>query len=232
MTIHFHREIELLKKKVLSLSARVEETVYQAVQSIDKRDAVLAGKVIHSDMDINKTEIDVEEDCLKILALYKPVAVDLRFIVAVLKINYDLERIGDLAANIAERTIDLLNCQRTPFPYNFNSMAEKTLWMLQKSLDALMNMDMQSAKLVLSKDDEVDEINRDMYDEVKKHMREHPESMDQWVHHLCISRHLERIADHAVNIAEDVIYMCEGKIVRHEPREKNQIYDESIRADK
>lgn len=215
MSLHLQKEVEKLKRKILSVSALVEEGVYRAVIAVQEQDAALAGKVIEADFKIDQMEIEVEEDCLKILALHQPVAVDLRFIVAVMKINNDLERIGDLAANIAERAVFTATQLKKDIPFDFTTMAAKAQLMLRKSLDALVNMDSNQARGVLPVDDEVDTINREMFELVKRTVRDRKGDIEILLHLLMISRHLERIADHATNIAEDVIYMVEGVIVRH-----------------
>jgi phosphate transport system protein len=215
MSTHLINEIEKLKKMILSLSAMAEESVQRAVKALDSRDAALAQRVVDNDYEIDKKEVDVEEECLKILALHQPVAIDLRLIIAVLKINNDLERVADLAVNIAERAVFLATQQKVPMWFNFAQMAEKAQAMLHKSLDALVNLDPKLAREVCAADDEVDAMNRDAYLRVQEGIRRHPERMESLIHLLSVSRHLERIADHATNIAEDVIYMCEGEIVRH-----------------
>jgi phosphate transport system protein len=215
MAKHLQREIENLKKKILSLGARVEMAVHEAIRSIEVRDAVLARKIIEDDIQIDQTEVDVEEECLKILALHQPVAIDLRFIVAVLKINNDLERIGDLAVNIAERASYLAGQPPVNVAFDFAEMSEKTEAMLNKSLDALVNLSSELAHEVCMSDDAVDNMNRQMYLRVQEGIQTNPAHMPSLIHLLSVSRHLERIADHATNIAEDVIYMIEGKIVRH-----------------
>lgn len=215
MPKHLQREIENLKKKILSLGARVETTVHDAMRSIETRDAALARKIIEEDIQIDQTEVEVEEECLKILALYQPVAIDLRFIVAVLKINNDLERIGDLAVNIAERSSYLAGQPEVNVSFDFAQMSEKTEAMLNKSLDALVNLSSQLAHEVCMSDDAIDNMNRQAYLRVQEAIRKHPDQMSSLIHLLSVSRHLERIADHATNIAEDVIYMIDGEIVRH-----------------
>jgi phosphate transport system protein len=215
MPIHLQREIERLKKLVLSLSAIVEKSLRLAVKSIATRDTALANQVVQGDLEIDQEEIDVEEECLKILALHQPVAVDLRYIVAVLKLNNDLERIGDLAVNIAERALILNAHPRIDVPFDFPGIAEKTQTMLRSSLDALVHMNPKLARQVCALDDEVDAINRQMYDQVKAAILAHPENVDSLIALLSVSRYLERIADHATNIAEDVLYMTEGHIARH-----------------
>jgi len=219
MTKYFQNELERLKKKLLSLSAIVEESVERAVRSISNRDVKLARDVIENDHSIDLLEVEVEKECLKILALHQPVAVDLRFVVAVLKINNDLERIGDLAVNIAERSTYLIQKAPIEMPFDFGTMEKKTRLMLEKSLDSLIQMNLEIANEVGAADDEIDAINREMYIQVSKGIRESPDQADQLIHCLSISRHLERIADYATNIAEDVIYMIEGQIVRHQPEE-------------
>jgi phosphate transport system protein len=215
MPKHLQREIENLKKSLLSLGARVETVVHEAIRSIEERDADLAQKIIEEDIEIDHTEVEVEEDCLKILALHQPVAIDLRFIVAVLKINNDLERIGDLAVNIAERSVYLASVPPVQVSFDFSDMSKKTEKMLNQSLDALVNMSSELAHEVCAEDDEVDSINRRMYIKIQEAIKVHPDQITPLIHLLSVSRHLERIADHATNIAEDVIYMIEGQIVRH-----------------
>ncbi|MCX7806448.1 MAG: phosphate signaling complex protein PhoU [Planctomycetota bacterium] len=222
MSKHLEREIERLKKRILALSALVEASVHDAVVAIERRDATLARKIIEGDIEIDHSEVDVEEECLKILALHQPVAIDLRFIVACLKINNDLERIADLAVNIAERAVFLCEQPRIDVPFDFAGMAEKAKLMLKRSLDALVNKDASLARAVIAADDEVDAINRDMYDRVKEGIVKKPEHVHALIHMLSTSRHLERIADHATNIAEDVIYMIDGEIVRHKAEDFSQ----------
>ncbi|HTL53649.1 MAG TPA: phosphate signaling complex protein PhoU [Planctomycetota bacterium] len=215
MAQHLHREITNLKKKILSLSALVEESVKTAVRSIAQNDVAMATYVIDHDFEIDQMEVEVEEECLKILALHQPVAIDMRFIIAVLKINNDLERIGDLAVNVAEQGEYLAAHEKVPIAFDFPGMVEKVQAMLRKSLDALVNMDAELAHSVCASDDEVDAINRQMYGLVENGIRKNPDNVEYLIHMLSVSRHLERIADLATNISEDVIYMIEGVIVRH-----------------
>jgi len=216
MAKHFDRELEKLKKKILSLGALVEERVYLAIKAIESRDPDLAKRIIRSDHEIDETEVEVEEECLKVLALYQPVAIDLRFIVAVIKINNDLERIGDEAVNIAERIQSIAKYPNISFHFDYTEMAEIAAAMLKQSLDALVNLDIDTAFRILTLDDEVDDIQGNAYSQIKQAMRKHPEEMTYLINLYLISRHLERIADHATNIAEEVIYLIEGEIVRHE----------------
>ena len=215
MPIHLHRELEKLKKRILSLGALVEERVRMVIKALEMRDADLAHKIIKSDYEIDELEVDVDEECLKVLALHQPVAVDLRFLVAVIKINNDLERIADEAVNIAQRVEILSKRERLDVPFNYSLMAEKSESMLKKSLDALVNMDEDLALYVCTLDDEVDDMLSEAYDVIKNAIKEHPGRVAYLINLLLCSRHLERIADHATNIAEEVVYMVEGEIVRH-----------------
>jgi phosphate transport system protein len=219
MPVHLQREIENLKKKLLALGARVEQTVQEATLSIETRDYELAQKIIQNDPRIDRMEVGIEEDCLKILALHQPVATDLRFIVAVLKMNADLERIGDLAVNIAERSAFLSKHPPVGFSLGLVEMADKAQNMLKHSLDALIGLNSGLAQDVCAADDAVDAMNRQMYIKIQDAIRNNPEHIESLIHLLSVSRHLERIADHATNIAEDVIYMVEGRIARHRTEE-------------
>jgi phosphate transport system protein len=215
MRIRLQKELEKLKKRILSLGAMVEERVWMAIQSLELRDANLAEKIIRSDYEIDEFEIEVEEDCLKILALHQPVAVDLRFLVAVIKINNDLERIADEAVNIAERVQIIAKRERLDIPFDYTLMAEKTASMLKKSLDALVNMDDVLALDVLKLDDAIDDMKDQAYDVIKQAIGKHPDRLGYLINLLLMCRHLERIADHATNIAEEVVYMVQGEIIRH-----------------
>ena len=215
MAIRLQKELQKLKKRILSLGAMVEERVRMAIQAVQTRDANLAMKIVDADNEIDESEVEVEEECLKLLALHQPVAVDLRFLAAVIKINNDLERIGDQAVNIAERVATIAKRQPVSVPFDYTLMAEKTEFMLKESLDALVNLDADLAYKVCLKDDEIDNMNRDIYDKVKEAIRSQPERVGYLINLLLVSRHLERIADLATNIAEEVIYMVEGEISRH-----------------
>jgi phosphate transport system protein len=221
MPKHLQRDIENLKKKLLSLSAKVETIVKDATVAIERKDFNLAQKIIDNDINIDHAEVEIEEDCLKILALHQPVAIDLRFIIAVLKINNDLERIGDLAVNIAERAVFLAGQPKINIAIYLVDMAHNAQSMLKESLDALINHDAKLAHKVCAGDDIVDGMNRQMYLKVQEAILKNPEQISSLIHLLSASRHLERIADHATNIAEDVIYMIEGQIVRHKAEEYN-----------
>ena len=215
MTKHFHRELENIKKMILSLSALVEERVRMVVEAVENRDSDLAQQIIRLDYEIDAMEVEVEEECLKALALHQPVAVDLRFLVAVIKINNELERIGDQAVNIAQRVWVLAQRKSTGLFYDYAPMAEKVQRMLKMSLDALVGVDETIAFKVLTLDDEVDQLKTLAYDQIKNEMKKNPDAIGYLINLFLISRHLERLADHATNIAEEVIYLIEGEIVRH-----------------
>ena len=212
---HFSRELEKIKKLILSLGAKVEEQVRMATQAVETHDAELAQQIIQSDYDIDEMEVEIEEECLKVLALHQPVAVDLRFLIAVIKINNDLERIGDQAVNIAERVDVIAKRDLSDLFFDYTSMGEKVQEMLKMSLDALVSMDYDLAYSVVMRDDEVDQIKSDAYDRIKQAMSNHPDKIGYLINLLLISRHLERLADHTTNIAEEVIYLIEGEIIRH-----------------
>ena len=217
MTIHYSREVEKLKMQVLALGAFAEKQLNDAIRAVETRDIDLAARVIDNDTEIDMKEIEIEEECLKILALYQPVAVDLRYVVSILKINNDLERIGDLAVNIAER-VELLSAKPTPrISIEFPAMIVRVQAMLKKSIDSLVYRDVNMAEEVCKADDEVDQLNRRIYDLIKQCISKEPssENISIMIHLLSISRFLERIADHSTNIAEDVIYTIDGKIARH-----------------
>ncbi|NIP41596.1 MAG: phosphate signaling complex protein PhoU [candidate division Zixibacteria bacterium] len=222
MSVHLQREITNLKKSILSLGAIVEERAWQAVKAVTDRNPDLAKTIIEADLEIDRMEVEIEEDCLKILALHQPVAIDLRFIVAVLKINNDLERIGDLASNIAELAVRMSNLNRIDMPPEFPAITDKTQAMLKNSLDALVNLDDDLAQEVRVDDDEVDHLNRMIYDYVKNNIKKDMSSLDAMIYLRAVSKNLERIADLATNIAEDVIYTCRGEIVRHKTFDDEQ----------
>ncbi|HHP7233138.1 MAG TPA: phosphate signaling complex protein PhoU [Desulfobacterales bacterium] len=211
----FIKEMDKIKKMILSLGAMVEERVRQAFRAVENKDARTAEEIIKTDYEIDEVEVELEEECLKVLALHQPVAVDLRFLVAVIKINNELERIGDQAVNIAQRVGVLAKRSDVKFEYDYAPMAEKAEAMLRMSLDALVNLDNDLAFKVVTMDDEVDQIQREAYDQIKNAMKENPTTPGYFINLLLISRHLERLADHATNIAEEVIYLIEGDIIRH-----------------
>jgi len=214
--IHLEREMDRLKRDILALGALVEESLRTAFQAIESRDREKARKVIVGDFVIDQHEVEVEEECLKLLALYQPVAGDLRFLVAVIKINSELERIGDLASNIGERALTLADEHPVPVPEGFTIMADRTGTILEKALDALVRQDATAARAVLAADDEIDMLYQGLIDDLKQIIRTDPDHLDAIVLLFSVARYLERLADHATNIAEDVIYMVDGEISRHQ----------------
>lgn len=217
MSIHLHRDLENLQRRVVALAAAVEQAVEGAMRSLFELDAALASTLVESDTPIDMEENAIEEDCLKILALHQPVAGDLRRVAAVLKINSDLERMADLAVNIAERAYALAQGPDVPIPADLRQMTDLTNTMVRNSLDAFVNLNVPLAKRVCRMDDEVDRYNREIIDEVTEFMKETPANVEPGLHLFSVTRQLERIADHATNIAEDVVYLAEGKIIRHHP---------------
>jgi phosphate transport system protein len=215
MTVHLQREIDLLKKKILAIGAVVEERIAGAITAVMKHDAKLARQIVEGDDEIDRMEIDVEEECLKILALHQPVAVDLRFVVAVLKINQDLERMADLASNIGRRAEHLAGLPKIDMPIQLERMSQHTQDMVKQCLDALVETNVATARQVCMADDEIDQHNRQMHVLIQDQIRERPDDVERLLNLLSISRHLERIADLATNVAEDVIYTVQGDIVRH-----------------
>lgn len=215
MTKHFEREIERLKRQILALSAQVEENVVKSTKAVQGRNSILAQEVIDTDPSIDQMEVEVEEECLKILALYQPVAHDLRFVVSILKINADLERIGDLAVNIAHRAKKLASLAPVNTHFNIIEMSTSVKHMLRHALEALVNEDIQGARDVILKDTEVDSFNAEIVEVVYSEIQKDPSRSEAYLLILNVARNLERIGDHATNIAEDIIYLVEGEIVRH-----------------
>lgn len=221
MSIHFQRDLAHLRKSILSLGAMVEGAISNAVQALLNRDDKLAQEVIEGDARIDRAEIEVEEECLKILALYQPVAIDLRFIVTVLKMNNDLERMGDHSANIAKRARYLYRHEEVEWPVDVEHMAENVKTMVKKSLDALINSNGELARQVCSMDDVVDKQKGEITKIMRENLIKDPDKRQALLKMLDVPRHLERIADLATNLAEDVVYMIEGSIIRHHHAEES-----------
>ena len=216
MVIHQQRQFEKLKQLIRDLGRRTQEQFDAAMQAVEARDEDLAREVIAADEAINRMEIEIEEECLHTLALYQPVAFDLRYVVSVLKINNDLERIADQAVNIAEQARFLSTEPPVELvPYDMRGMAEHVKTMLGDALEALIQMDVDRADRVRAADEQVDAIHREMYANVERAIMAHPDQAPQLIHLMNISRQLERTADLTVNIAEDVLYTVRGDIIRH-----------------
>ncbi|MBI5787601.1 MAG: phosphate signaling complex protein PhoU [Candidatus Schekmanbacteria bacterium] len=216
MERHLERELDDIKRQILTMGTMVEEAINNSIVALKHTDKNLADQVIADDSKVNDLENKIEEDCLKTLALYQPVAVDLRFITAVMKINNDLERMGDSAVNIAERIVYLTNVPlRLAAIFNFKEMAAQVQQMVRESLDSLVHKNSALARKVCGEDDIVDNQNRSMFELAKEEVQKDPSQVEIILHLLSISRHLERIADLATNLAEDVVYLVEGEIIRH-----------------
>lgn len=212
----FHIELEKLNKKILYLSTLAEDRVLKAVELLKNPDEEAIQSLIVSDYEVDDMEIEIEEDCLKILALHQPVAKDLRFIITVIKINNEIERIADIAVNIAWRiqTISKDTACTDLSVFNFETMSKKTVTMLRSSLDALVQRDAALARSVFLMDDEVDDFRDQVYRQVKDLIKANPNHPGCLINTYLLARHLERIGDRATNIAEEVIYLVEGSIVR------------------
>ena len=217
MSKHLERDLEDLHRDILDLATTVEEAICTAIRALQERDADLARQVIAGDDAIDKQDNRIEEECLKMLALHQPVAVDLRRITAVLKINTDLERMADLAVDIAERALRLAELPTIQVPEKLLRMTELTTGMVRQSLDAFIQLNAGEARRVCRLDDEVDRYNAEIIQELIGTMRSSKDMIEPALSLFSATRHLERIADHATNIAEDVIYQVEGEIVRHHP---------------
>jgi phosphate transport system protein len=217
MAKHLERDLDNLQRDLLAMAASVEEVIHKAIRSLQERDVGLAQEVIVGDNQIDEEENHVEEECLKILALHQPVAVDLRRIAAAMKINTDLERMADQAEDIAERALHLAQLPPIPIPEKLQAMTDLTTTMVRQSLDCFVNLDVRQARRVCRLDDQVDLYNRDIIEELVHMMQGSPEMVEPGLSLFSATRHLERIADHATNIAEDVVYLVEGEIIRHRP---------------
>ncbi|EKD36372.1 MAG: PhoU2 [uncultured bacterium] len=212
----FLHELTKLNKKLLKMTAMVEERVRKAAKVIESKDPAVIQSIILADYEVDDMEIEIEEDCLKILALHQPVARDLRFLIAVIKINNEMERIADIAVNIAKRVDNIAKFKhQAAVSYDFSKMSEKVLAMLKKSIDSLVNSDARLARSIFVDDDIVDQCRNRCYEDIKTRITKDPEHPGYHINTYLLARHLERIADRAVNIAEEVIYSVEGTITRH-----------------
>ena len=215
MSKHLERDLDNLQRDIVAMAASVEEAIHKAIRALTERDVELAYEVIAGDAQIDEDENRVEEECLKMLALHQPVAIDLRRIAAAMKINTDLERMGDLAEDIAERVSLLARPPLIAIPDKLQRMTDLTTAMVRESLDAFVNLDVRQAERVCRLDDEIDRHNREIIEELIQTMQRAPEMVPPGISLFSAVRHLERIADHATNIAEDVVYLVQGEIIRH-----------------
>lgn len=217
MSKHLERDMEFMHRELLAMSAKVEEMLDQAAMALRTRDVEVAAAVIASDSDVDAREVRIEEECLKMLALHQPAAATLRRIATVLKVNADLERIADLTVNIAERAQSLAEYLGMPLPAQLDQMADLAMEMVRAALDSFVNMDARQARRIIRLDDQVDRLNDESIADLQHRMQENPAAIAPCLHFFSAVRHVERIADHATNIAEDVIYLVEGEIARHKP---------------
>ena len=215
MQRHFHEELEALKQTLLAMGGLVEDQIRRVMRALTERDDGLAQEVIDRDRQVNAYDVEVDETCVNLLALHQPAAGDLRFITTAMKIVTDLERIGDQAVNIAQRALEL-NQEPQLKPYiDLPRMAERAQTMVKDSLDAFVSRDTELARRVCGADAEVDALKEQIFRELLTFMMADPRAIPRAIRLILISRFLERVADHATNIAEMVIYLVEGKMVRH-----------------
>lgn len=212
---HLARAVARIRKETLSVGALVEESLFKAFKAYEQRSATVAEEVVQADETIDEREIEIEEECLQVLAMYQPTGSDLRSVVSLMKINDELERIGDRGVNIAWQAHSLSYLRPVSSPESMSEMATKTKTVLRVSLEALVNLEIKGAWDVLSADDEIDALNRQHHEALRQQIEQSPKDTEALLAHLAVSRSLERIADHVTNLAEDVIYMVEGEIVRH-----------------
>jgi len=215
MQRHFHEELDGLKQTLLAMGALVEDQIHHVMRALVERDGELAQNVIDRDRQVNVYDVEIDEKCVELLALHQPTAGDLRFITTAMKIVTDLERIGDQAVNIAQRAIEL-NEEPQLKPYiDLPRMAEKAQRMVKEALDAFVARDTELARQVCAKDAEVDGIKEQIFRELLTYMMSDPKTIPRAIRLMLVSRFLERVADHATNIAEMVIYLVDSKMVRH-----------------
>jgi phosphate transport system protein len=217
MPKHLHQELEALQRNLLDMATAVEGAVHKAVRALQTRSAELAREVIAGDSQIDHEDNHINEECLKMLALHQPVAGDLRRIAAAMMITIDLERMGDLAEDMAGRAVALTQMPALAVPTKREPMANLAMVMVRQALESFGHLDPRMARSVWRLDDEVDRFNDEIIQELIEAMKASPEAVEPGLSLFSAVRHLERIADHATNIAEDVIYLVEGEIVRHHP---------------
>ena len=212
---HFDEELSALKQKLLLMGGLVESQISGSLRALIERDSGLAQQIIENDHRVNALDVEIDEDCLRLLALHQPTAGDLRFITTAMKISTELERMSDLAENIAERAIEL-NEEPQLKPYiDIPRMADWALYMVKESLDAFVNRDAVMARKVCTDDDFVDDLIEQLFRELLSFMIENPQTISRAIRLTFVAKYIERIADHATNVAELVVYLVEGKIIRH-----------------
>lgn len=215
MSVHLQHDLDDLHKSLLSMCASAEEMIHRAVAQLSSPSIEEARALMKQDIEIDSLDVRIEDSCLKILALHQPVAIDLRRITTVMKIAGELERVADLAVNISQRACGLLDGPEVTVPDRLKDMAELAVNMLHRSIDAYVDLNSQLARDVCAEDDAVDNANRELIGELVHQMSQHPDRAEALLHLFSAVRQVERVADHATNIAEDVVYLVEGRIIRH-----------------
>ncbi|SFI89252.1 phosphate signaling complex protein PhoU [Planctomicrobium piriforme] len=215
MSVHMQLDLSELHRDLLSMCTRVEDMIHRAVNQLSAPDFEETRRLIREDTDIDRWDVRIEDSCLKILALYQPVAIDLRRITTVMKVAGELERVADLAVNISERASGLLNSPQVTVPDDLKEMAERAVNMLHRSIDAYVDLNSELARKVCQEDDQIDEMNKGLIEQLIEYMHKSPGQLDALLHLFSAVRQVERVADHATNIAEDVVYLVEGRIIRH-----------------
>jgi phosphate transport system protein len=219
---HFVEELDYLRNRLLEMSALVEDSVYRSVLCLSEKDPQQAQKVLQNEAEINRMEVEIDDLSTRLLALQQPMATDLRLLTSAIKINNDLERMGDLAVNIVERALSLISEPLIKPLVDIPSMASRVQSMIRKSLDAFVHRDGDLARTVLVSDDAVDELRDSVYEELISYMERDPKTVRQGINLMFVARNLERLADHATNIAEDVLFLVEGVDVRHHAEAREQ----------
>ncbi|MBI1311491.1 phosphate signaling complex protein PhoU [bacterium] len=215
MSVHLQRDMDSIHRDLLSMCAQVEDMIHQAVDGLKKPSVETAERLKKLDDKIDDWDVRIENDCLKILALHQPVANDLRRICSVLKIIAELERVADLGVHIAERACGLMARPDVFVPEKLKEMANRAIDMLRRAIDSYVELDSKLARKLVAEDAQIDELNREIIRELTQRMQQSPDQVEPLMHLFSASRHVERVADHATNIAEDVVYMVEGEIIRH-----------------
>lgn len=222
MERHFHQELEALKEQLLRMGGRAEAIVNKAVEALKRRDVELAHAVFEDDRFLDQMEIDVEERCVSLLALQQPMAGDLRFITSALKISNDLERVGDHAVNIAEGAVALAGMPQLKPLVDIPRMADLALAMLREALDAFVHRDSATARRICLRDDDVDDLNRQLFRELVSYMIEDPSTVSRALELIRVAHNLERVADMATNVAEEVVFIAEARIIKHHHEEREE----------
>ncbi len=215
MSVHMQLDLSELHRELLAMCSRVENMIHRAVDLLANPDFEGTRQLIQEDNEVDRWDVRIEDHCLKVLALYQPVAIDLRRITTVMKVAGELERVADLAVNISERACGLLNSTSVPVPDQMAVMAKKAIGMLHRSIDSYVDFNSDLARKVCEEDDVVDEMNEQLIKYLIGQMHKHPEQIDALLHMFSAVRTVERVADHATNIAEDIVYLVEGQIIRH-----------------